>query len=157
MMVVDEQSKRPRIDMTVRYRLNAPRCADETIEGEALIIDMVSGSYFSCTGTAAFVWNELKLGASADEVAGMLIDASGGERAEIIDEVGAFARALVEALLLVEDPDAVAHEGRRSTVVDLGDRTELVIEEYSDLADLLLLDPVHDVSEAGWPHVGDSS
>ena len=29
--------------------------------------------------------------------------------------------------------------------------TEPVLEEFDDLKDLLLLDPVHDVAEAGWP------
>ena len=143
--------------MVARYRLNAPRCAEETIEGEALIIDMVSGSYFSCTGTAAVVWNELKLGASADEVASVLVDAHGGDPLEVAAEVESFASALVEALLVAEDPDAIAQEGRRSDLVEPGERTALVLEEYSDLADLLLLDPVHDVSEAGWPHVGEPS
>ena len=28
----------------------------------------------------------------------------------------------------------------------------LCFEKYTDLADLILLDPVHDVSDAGWPH-----
>lgn len=140
-----------------RHRLNAPRCAEETIEGEALIIDMVSGSYYSCTGTAAVVWNEIKLGASSAEVADVLVDAYGGDKDEVLGEVDAFVAALIAASLVAEDPDATAHVGRRSDLVDLGDRTELLLEEYSDLADLLLLDPVHDVSEAGWPHVGEPS
>jgi hypothetical protein len=143
--------------VVARYRLNAPRCAEETIEGEALIIDMVSGSYYSCIGTAAVVWNELRLGASSDEVASVLLEAYGSDEDEVRGEVDAFVAALVAALLVTEDPDATAHDGRRSDVVDLGDRTELLLEEYSDLADLLLLDPVHDVSEAGWPHVGEPS
>ena len=28
----------------------------------------------------------------------------------------------------------------------------LSVDAFTDLADLILLDPVHDVSDAGWPH-----
>jgi hypothetical protein len=31
---------------------------------------------------------------------------------------------------------------------------EPVIEEFDDMQGLLLLDPIHDVSEEGWPHIG---
>jgi len=27
-----------------------------------------------------------------------------------------------------------------------------VVERYTDMADLLLLDPIHDVNAEGWPH-----
>ena len=48
--------------MATRYRANAPRFVDETVDGEALIIDMVKGTYFSATGAdrvgmgGAFPW-----------------------------------------------------------------------------------------------------
>jgi hypothetical protein len=27
-----------------------------------------------------------------------------------------------------------------------------VLERYTDMQELLLLDPIHDVDESGWPH-----
>ena len=39
-----------------RYRVNRPRIVDETIDGESLIMDMVTGSYYGCDGPSAFAW-----------------------------------------------------------------------------------------------------
>ncbi len=38
--------------------------------------------------------------------------------------------------------------------ISAGDRPAFeapVLESYSDMQDLLLLDPIHDVDDAGWP------
>jgi hypothetical protein len=59
-------------------------------------------------------------------------------------------RALLDRLtadgLLERTGDASADTG---SDVDLG---ALAYERFTDMEELILLDPVHDVSEAGWPN-----
>jgi hypothetical protein len=140
--------------MMTRHRANAPRFVDETVDGEALIMDMVTGTYYSCLGPSTVAWNLLKSGATVDEVATVLsssyaIDMSDAERdlKTFVDEL------LSEEMLVVDDranPSANGHVDAASN--DPGAYEPLRLERYTDLADLILLDPVHDVTDSGWPH-----
>jgi hypothetical protein len=147
--------------MPARYRSNTPRFVDETIDGEALIMDMLKGNYFSCLGASAIAWDALKQGVSVDETAEALAGAYGLAATDVAPDVDRFARRLVDEEMLVEVETvtvapaeaasgavAAATSGGRSP---LGDYRALTYERFSDLADLILLDPVHDVTEAGWP------
>ena len=74
-------------------------------------------------------------------------------------EPAAFAAAttsLVEALLaeglLVEGPPA-EEKAWQAVAGSEGQYGLPTLERFTDMEDLLLLDPVHDVEEMGWPHV----
>jgi hypothetical protein len=138
-----------------RYRANTPQLVDETVDGEALIMDMVTGTYYSCAGASAVAWNGLKDGAEADDVAATISSAYGIPEPEARRDVRGFLAGLVEEGVLVErgdDPPALAHGAIDAGPGAGGPYEGLSLEKHTDLADLLLLDPVHDVTEAGWPH-----
>jgi hypothetical protein len=141
--------------MSARYRSNAPRFVDETVDGEALIMDMVKGSYYSCIGASAVAWNALKGGASVAEVSGSLVSTYGIAASDAARDVEQFVDALLSEEILVEATDATVPSPPGTEVGDAippGEYTALCLERYTDLADLILLDPVHDVTEAGWPN-----
>jgi Coenzyme PQQ synthesis protein D (PqqD) len=141
--------------MSARYRSNAPRFVDETVDGEALIMDMVKGSYYSCIGASAAAWNALKSGTSVAEVSESLVSTYGIAAGDATRDVEQFVDALLSEEMLVEVADATPQS---TPGTELGNATPhggysaLCLERYTDLADLILLDPVHDVTEAGWPH-----
>ena len=129
-----------------------PRVIFEETDGEVVVVDLVRGIYYYLTGTAAFLWMALHAGQSVGETATRL-----SEVAEDGDEVSAdlerFALSLMREGLL-ESRDAIADS--EFSVPDLqvfvtGAYAPPVIETYSDLQDILLLDPVHDVDDSGWP------
>lgn len=145
--------------MTARYRSNTPRFVDETLDGEALIMDMIKGNYYSCVGASALAWNELKRGVSVPETAEALAETYGMAAPDVAPDVERFLGQLLDEEMLVEAagssapqpedpvPDAAVptHEYGAHEYAALG------LERYTDLTDLILLDPVHDVTEAGWP------
>jgi hypothetical protein len=146
--------------MPTHYRSNAPRFVDETIDGEALVMDMVKGSYYSCVGSSAFAWNALARGVPTDDLAAMLVARYGIAPADAQRDVDAFVTSLVDAEMLVAaspgaDPpradDAPPTRDALDALVPQPEYTALALERFDDLADLILLDPVHDVTEAGWP------
>jgi hypothetical protein len=138
-----------------RFRANTPQLVDETVDGEALIMDMVTGTYYSCAGASAVAWNGLKDGLEVDEVAAMLSSTYGVPEADAQTDVRRLLDELLrEGMLVDRDGQAPAPDegGPGLGVAAGGHYGGLSIEKHTDLADLLLLDPVHDVSEAGWPH-----
>jgi hypothetical protein len=137
-----------------QYRPNRPRIVDETIDGEALIIDMVNGAYFSCVGASAVAWTALSSGATVDEIADLLAAAYRVPTADARRDVEQFVAALLDDMLLVAPAEPTPPPAERPPIVlgALGGAYEPPrLEKYTDLADLILLDPVHDVSVAGWP------
>jgi hypothetical protein len=62
-----------------------------------------------------------------------------------------FAIELLDHGLLAVEPDAAAQIRALVKSERPAERT-LRLETYDDMADLLLLDPIHEVSEQGWPH-----
>jgi len=142
--------------MGSRYRANEPRFVDETIDGEALVMDMVRGNYYSCAGASAVAWNALKAGFDADEVSAQLVNHYGIAPALAADDLESFVTALLAEEMLVESDAGAPQPPPAVTGADTGAAAGgyegLCLERHTDLADLILLDPVHDVSEAGWPH-----
>jgi hypothetical protein len=138
----------------MRYRTNAPRVVAETLDGEVLLIDMVTGSYFSCVGASAVVWTVLANGATREEALALLDHRYGvpaDEAGPAID--GLLAVALADELLRARDED----EGAAADLLAGYDGEDhewgaIELEKSTEIADLILLDPVHDVTEGGWPN-----
>lgn len=135
-----------------QYRSNGPRFVDESVDGEALIMDMVTGTYYTCLGPATIAWDALKRGVEPGDVAAMIatryeVDVAGVER-----DLDAFVAELVQEEILVVRESEPEGGPMAPAPAPTGPYEPLRIERYTDLADLILLDPVQDVSGAGWPH-----
>ena len=139
------------------YRVNEPQVVHQTVDDETVIVDLGTGSYYSLRGSAQVIWSALERGL---DVPGVVQEVGGrfdGDPDEIAPAVQAFVTTLADDRLIVplENPSPATPDG-----FDGGDRTAFeapVLERFDDLQDLILLDPVHEVSEEqGWPHARSS-
>jgi coenzyme PQQ synthesis protein D (PqqD) len=135
------------------YRVNEPQVVHQTVDDETVIVDLGTGSYYSLRGSAQVIWSALERGLDGP---GVLQEVGGrfdGKADEIAAAVQAFVTTLADDRLIVplENPSSSTPDGSHQ-----GDRTAFetpVLERFDDLQDLILLDPVHEVSEEqGWPH-----
>ena len=76
------------------------------------------------------------------------------EAADIALSVEDFVRELVEENLIVKNSSEKAKNIKqaKAQIPSLARFEKPVLQKYSDMQDLLLLDPIHEVDEAGWPH-----
>lgn len=119
----------------------AANVASETIDGESIVIDLKSGAYFSFQGWSAWAWEALIAG----ETVGAITAAFGG-----IDGVDGFVASLTSAGLISDRASDVAPSATPAQPTD--SVTAPIAERFDDLADMILLDPVHEVDRnAGWP------
>jgi hypothetical protein len=143
------------------YRVNEPQVVHQTVDEETVIVDLGTGSYFSLRGSAQVIWSALERGLDVPAV----VDAVGGRFEGSPDEIGPLVESFVSKL--AEDRLIVGLDGRGTTVAPPPDAASRsvdrpafeapVIERFDDLQDLILLDPVHEVSEEqGWPHARSS-
>ena len=137
----------------MNYRLNSANVVSDTIDGEVLAIRSDNGAYYSLRGTAATVWTALLSGADLHEVAVAAGTHHGVDGDAVLVEVAAFAAALVEERLLIEsDDDGAEVVGLSNETVATAWETP-TFDKYTDMRDLLLFDPIHEVQPQGWPAV----
>jgi hypothetical protein len=135
------------------YQANAPKVVYEAFEDETVLINLDSGNYYSFSGSGALIWDRLVAGEPVPSIIEYL-----GERfpdaTDIPLSVEDFVRELVEENLIVKDPSGAAKNIKqaKAQIPSLARFEKPVLQKYSDMQDLLLLDPIHEVDEMGWPH-----
>lgn len=132
------------------WTINRESVSWDCLEGEVVAIHLGTGIYYSLRGTAATVWQVLAAPVAAPAIVAAVtaVHAAGAEAAG--PAVGLFLERLRDEQLIVET--AVAGEAPAAPAAPLQPYAPPVLERFSDLQDLLLLDPIHDVGAQGWPH-----
>ena len=138
-----------------RFRVNTPHVVHQTIDGEVVVINLESGFYYSLDQVGADVWHGLEAEAPVAEIVAQLAGSYAASRAEIEAAVTRFLTELASEALIVASTAPSATNGARHGTTD-GDRGQQpfappTLQKYADMQDLLLLDPIHEVEEGGWP------
>jgi hypothetical protein len=124
---------------------SSDRVVSETIDGEVVAIDLESGRYYSLEGLAARAWEAILAGQDIDAVVDAVAAEAGVGADEARADVSAFLAELeAEGLLLGGNGDGPRAPGPG--------HVSLVLHRYTDMQDLIVLDPIHDVDETGWPN-----
>ena len=137
------------------FRVNSPQVVCETIDGEVVIINLDKGIYYSLLKTGADVWSRIERQLSRHELIQEVARAYDGSIEEIAIAVDEFIANLLEEELIVVDANATATPTDNSSDTISIDKPRFekpLLEKFTDMEDLLLLDPIHEVDvEAGWP------
>jgi hypothetical protein len=135
------------------YRCDPQKVVHETIDGEVILIQLETGNYYSLGGSGAEIWALLRQGGSPEELAERLHPSFDAPSGQIEEAVERLTSELVAEGLLEQGGDgptvAIAPNGEVRERVPF---VEPVLEKYTDMQDFLLVDPIHEVGEAGWPH-----
>ncbi len=138
---------------TMIYRINSPAVIGEVLDGEAIIVNLDSGAYYSLDGAGAVVWSAAQSGALLEELIRATAARFHGTDTEIAEGVAALVEELVaEGLLVTTSAPGAATPLPAALIEDRPPFVSPILQKYTDMADLLLLDPIHEVDEQGWPH-----
>ena len=140
----------------LRFRLNTPDVMHETIDAEVIVIHLVSGNYYSLRETAAQIWALVDdTGAlSVEEIVDALAVRYASPHSEIENAVTRFVSELAEEGLVA---GVETEDGARPDLAQQPNGVSKLpfepprVEKYTDMQDLVLLDPVHQVDDTGWP------
>jgi hypothetical protein len=135
-----------------RYRVRSPQVIHEAIDGEVVIINLENGNYYSLRGTGAHVWGAVSGLADTGEIAADLERSYEGAAGAGASVAPFLAELEAEGLIipLTGEPDGAATWRPDGTPQEPFQPP--VLERFTDMQDLILLDPVHEVDEAeGWP------
>src|SRR5919197_3703120 len=133
--------------MATRFRVNSPNVIHETIEGEVILIDLKTGTYYSLRDSGAAVWQAIEQGAGEDGIAVELqarYDASDEQIREAVRQL----LAQLEGEGLIRADEGEAEPAAAPSASGNGDArlpfAAPVLEKHTDMQDLILLDPVHE-------------
>ncbi|MCD9623240.1 PqqD family peptide modification chaperone [Rhabdothermincola salaria] len=129
-----------------------PAVNHERLDDEVIAINIESGVYFAMDDAAADCWTVAVDGGGIDEMVGVLTILYDVDEERARADAAAFVATLVDqrlARLAGDRPVAIAlpdppPSGRRRYAPP-------ELQGFDDLEELLLIDPIHEVDDAGWP------
>lgn len=138
------------------FQLNSPTVVYDVVHDEVVFVNLESGAYYSTEQVGTKIWQYLNQGRNVGEI----ITALSKHYLADIGEIEKNVQALISQLL--NEGLVVAGQGTRSAMQnsllnELEQRQKetfsgVVLHKFNDMEDLLLLDPVHEVNDLGWPH-----
>jgi Coenzyme PQQ synthesis protein D (PqqD) len=138
--------------MTDLYQIKSADIMHETIDGEVVVINLDLGFYYSIDGTGASIWGQLEQGRSLDGLASMAARNFDGDPAQMRTAIEAFlSRLLEEGLVTLTTGAEPPLDG--DSAPERTPWADPSLLKYTDMEQLLLLDPIHEVEDTGWPNV----
>ena len=141
-------------ELVGHLRPHPERIVYDVIDGQVLIIRSDTGSYYSLEGPAADVWRGLRAGLDDAELMAAIESRYVPDSGNLATDVDAFLTSLLS--------EGLVEEGQIATVTEFAAAVTSAaawvaprLQSFTDMQDLLLFDPIHEVGPEGWPHAAD--
>lgn len=133
------------------YSIDKSKIIYENYDDETVLINLESGNYYSMNQTSFEVLDLIEKKTRDDKIIEYFVSKykSSQETARLIREF--LELLLSEGLIFVEVSDEGTHTLPSYTSLGVVELIPPNLEKYDDMQSLLLLDPIHEVDETGWP------
>ncbi len=139
-------------------RINVPQVVHETIDGEVVIVNFGNGNYYSLVDAGGVVWQSIEGGLGIAGITDELLQRYHADRSVVERGVrDLIAELIMEEIVLPADGDATQSPNPAAAMQPnppepQKDFTPPVLQRYTDMEGLLLIDPIHEVDDSGWPN-----
>lgn len=131
--------------MNRTYEIPSNAIIHELLDWEVIVAHLETGAYYSLRGSAVPIWQLLIAGHSVASIRKIVREKMALDAAAEIDS---FTEKLVSEGLLRPAP-SLAYSMPDLLWPEKWDSP--AFEKYEEMKNLLMLDPVHEVDEQGWP------
>jgi Coenzyme PQQ synthesis protein D (PqqD) len=137
-----------------RFRVGGD-VTSKVVDGEAILINLSDGTYYSLLSAGAVVWAMASTGHTAAEITGELTRRFATEGHDVGADVEGLLDELSAEALLVADDLATA-TAFSEELDEGGPYAAPALEKYTDMADLMALDPpMPGIREVPWESAAD--
>jgi hypothetical protein len=143
--------ERPKVGQDSVFVLQPQDVVLETFVDETVAVHLGTGRYFSIDLIGTEIINLLETGSSLGAIVDHLSTRYGADPKLVEGAVDEFVGQLLDEELVHPAPHASSSAAIPAAVRADVEFTLPTLSVYSDMEDLLLLDPIHDVDETGWP------
>ena len=126
--------------MQDRFEMNVGEVAAKVIDGEAILINLTDGMYFSMDEVGTMIWELLERGHSLEQVANSVSEQYDVGPEQAASDVQRLVAELHDARL-IEPTDGPAPTLDVSVAAGTSPYAEPRLNSYGDMGDLLALDP----------------
>lgn len=134
-----------------RYYVFDNNIVSDVFGEEAVLVNLESGIYYSLRGSANQIWIRIFNQYSPAEILEDFKKIYKADESELASHIHSFVENLLEMNIIRSVDDATKKTIDVSSTDGLIEFSEPQLETFSDMQEILLLDPVHDVDKAGWP------
>jgi len=121
---------------------NTAEVAAKEVDGEAVLINLSNGMYYSMDLVGGFIWSLIENGNDLDTIADAVANRYGIEASVAAADVEALANQLVEErLALPSDEGAAANPAIPENTPDGDAYSAPQLNKFDDMVDLFALDP----------------
>lgn len=132
------------------YCIPLTRVVYEVLNTEVIVVDFGTGNYYALIHIAKQIWQLIEQKTCVEKMVELLSNRYQKDEDLIVNDLEMFIGELLENGLIEPfdgdacmDPILSPSEGWEYDVPTL--------QKYTDVQSLLLLDPIHEVAEVGWP------
>lgn len=140
------------------FRINTPHIVYDFIEEETILINLKNGNYYNIDKYGSVIWEILAKSGDIDLFIDVVTQLFHLPDEQTKADIGVLitdllAENLIVPLKVEEIPQIPMKIDSIKEIIS-GKLTDFqcpVLNKYSDMRDALMLDPIHEVDERGWP------
>lgn len=141
-----------------RFKINTSKVVHETIDNEVIIINFDNGNYYSLNTVGAEIWSCIERNPTVNEIINVITNRYEGNPEVIKQDVTQLITDLKrEELIVLEGEQKDQSHQESNSKLEINESKERPkfekpgLNKYTDMQEMLLLDPIHEVDETGWP------
>ena len=135
------------------FIFNEKKVFADFADGQYIVLNHVNGEYYSFDKISSIVLKALTEGCGTEDLVQAFCSRYGGEACNVSEHVNRFVERLTALGIIIPGGNTEGNAEQYVAAIDSEKIPELSCEVFTDVADLLTVDPIHEVDEeAGWPH-----
>lgn len=134
----------------MNYQIDSKNVSWERVENEVIAIQLVTGRYYNILDSSCEIWSLLSNGHSIESIINFFESEFSFD--DVSNDISSFLDDCKRSQLIINLTSEIDINKIESTTF-LKSWSKPVLVEYTDLQDLILVDPIHDVEVSGWPDV----
>ncbi|MBW2688663.1 MAG: PqqD family protein [Deltaproteobacteria bacterium] len=137
------------------FSVYGPNIVHENFDDEMVVVNLETGCYYAFNLVGGMIWSCVETGCRLDALCRFLRASLAGEMDDLEQAVKRFIDELSSEELIRTGVDPSGSEEHALAETEDNEKQLFVapaLEKFTDMQDLLLLDPIHEVDESGWPH-----
>ncbi|MCK5811893.1 MAG: PqqD family protein [Clostridiales bacterium] len=137
--------------MNKQYFIDDERIISEEIDKDTVVINLETGCYYSFNETASYIFFTFNNGDIQEQVIKGYQLVFSVDKNTATSDITKILSYLLDKQLLTEGISSQTSDTNHIPQPYIAP----LIEEFDDMREMLLLDPIHEVKEEGWPHKKD--
>jgi len=130
------------LNVEERYGPDHSKVAAKVMDGEAILINLANGLYFSVGGVGGFIWSLVEQQQSPSQIADRVAEHFGVDRQRALSDVESLLTRLAEEELVIPlGPDAPVSAVSLASPPAGAAYEPPVLKRFDDMADMFALDP----------------